>query len=95
MWIERVLPHGRLTTEYRFLNLFVCHNLDPRGHTFDVSEKNAYLLHAIGTGKQINVPLVVLQVMMRLLTAATNATLPFGVLITQYLIWKGLRRTKH
>ncbi|XXG58862.1 hypothetical protein AAC387_Pa04g1058 [Persea americana] len=36
-WIERVLPHGHLTGEYRFLNLFVCHNLEPRGHTSVVS----------------------------------------------------------
>ena len=92
-WIEHVLPHGSLTAEYHFFNLFVCSNLDPRGHTYDVSKKNAYLLHAIGTDKQINVPLVVLQVMMRLLTAAKNATLHLGVLITQYLLWKGLRRT--
>ena len=59
-WIERVLPHGHLIAEYRFLNLFVCHNLDPCNHTSDVSKKKAHLLYAIGTSKRINVPLVVL-----------------------------------
>ena len=68
-WVDSVLQHGRLTVEYRFLNLFVCYNLETHGHTSDVSKKNAYLLYAIGTGKRINVPLVVLLVMMKLLTA--------------------------
>ncbi|XXG80317.1 hypothetical protein AAC387_Pa09g1223 [Persea americana] len=94
-WIERVLLYGRLTGEYRFLNLFVCHNLEPRGHTSNVSKKNTYLLYAIGTDKRINVPLVILHVMMRLLTAAKNATLPFGVLITQFFMWKGITRTSN
>ena len=43
-WVDRVLQHGRLKAEYRFLNLFVCYNLEPRSHTSDGSKKNAYLI---------------------------------------------------
>ena len=35
-WPGGCLPHGNLNEEYRFLNRFVCHNLEPRGHTSDV-----------------------------------------------------------
>ena len=40
VWPGGLIPHGNLTDEYRFLNRFVCHNLEPRGHTSDVSQKN-------------------------------------------------------
>ena len=43
-WPGGILPRGNLTAEYRFLNRFVCHNLEPRGHTSNVSHKNGYLL---------------------------------------------------
>ena len=36
-WPSGLIPHGNLTVEYRFLNWFVCHNLEPRGHTSDVA----------------------------------------------------------
>lgn len=32
-WPRRLLPHGNLTGDYRFLNLFVCHNFGAKGHT--------------------------------------------------------------
>ena len=46
-WPGVLILHGKLTAEYRFLNRFVCHNLEPRGHTFDVSSKERIfaLLH--------------------------------------------------
>ena len=30
-WLGGCLSHGNLTKEYRFLNRFVCHNLEPQG----------------------------------------------------------------
>ena len=38
-WPGGILPHGNLTAEHRFLNRFACHNLEPRGHTSDVTKK--------------------------------------------------------
>ena len=70
----------------------MCHNLEPRGHTSDVNQKNGYLLYAIGAGKRINVPLVIVNGMLRMLNAAKNATLPYGVLITQFFMYKGVTR---
>ncbi|XXG69649.1 hypothetical protein AAC387_Pa06g2461 [Persea americana] len=55
-WPDGIIPHGNLTAEYRFLNRFVCHNLEPRGHTSDVTQKNGYLLYCIGIGKRVNIP---------------------------------------
>lgn len=81
-----------MTGDYRLLNRFVCHNLEPRGRTSNVNQKNGYLLYTIGTGKSINVPLVIVNGMLRMLNAAKNATLPYGVLITQFLMYKGVIR---
>lgn len=68
LWPSGCLPHGNLTEEYRFLNHFVCHNLESRGHTSDVSHKNGYLLYSIGTGKHVNIPQVILNVLIKILT---------------------------
>lgn len=51
-WPGGYVPHGNLTKEYRFLNRFVYHNLEPRGHTSDVNHKNGYMLYCIGRGKR-------------------------------------------
>ena len=87
-WPGGLLPHGNLTAEYRFLNRFVCHNLEPRGHTSDVAQKNGYLLYCIGTSKSVNIPQVILNAMIKTLTAKKNSILPFGVLITDFLTFK-------
>ena len=82
-WPSGLIPHGNLTVEYRFLNWFVCHNLELRGHTFDVAQKNGYL--RIGSGKRVNIPQVILNVMIKTLIAKKNSILPFGILISKYL----------
>ncbi|XXG73463.1 hypothetical protein AAC387_Pa07g2374 [Persea americana] len=68
-WPGGILPHGNLTAEHRFLNRFACHNLEPRGHTSDATQKNGYLLYCIGTGKQVNIPQVILNAMIKTLVA--------------------------
>ena len=87
-WPGGILPHGNLTTEYQFLNRFVCHNPEPMGHTSEVNHKNGYLLYCIGTGKQVNIPQVIMNVLIRTMTAKKNSILPYGVLITEFLLWK-------
>ena len=87
-WPVGLISHGNLTAEYRFLNRFVCHNLEQRGHTSDVAQKNGYLLYCIGTGKRVNIPQVILNAMIKTLSAKKNSILPFGVLITDFLSFK-------
>lgn len=89
-WPGGLIPHGNLTDEYRFLNRFVCHNLEPRGHTSDVAQKNGYLLYCIGTGRRVNIPQIILNAIVRTLSAKKNSILPFGVLISEFLAHKGV-----
>lgn len=92
LWPSGLLPHGSLTEEYRFLNRFVCHNVEPRGHTSDINHKNGYLLYCIGTGKTVNIPQVIFNALLKMLSAKKNSILPFAVFITEFLIWKQVPR---
>ena len=87
-WSGGLIPHGNLTAEYGFLNRFVCHNLELRGHTSDVAQKNECLLYCIGTGKRVNIPQIILIAMIKTLSAKKNSILPFGVLITDFLAFR-------
>lgn len=87
-WPGGCILHGNLTKEHRFLNRFVCHNLEPSRHTYDVSHKSGYLLYCIGTGKQVNIPQVILNMLYKMLYAKRNSILPFVVFITKFLVWK-------
>ncbi|RWR92122.1 protein MAINTENANCE OF MERISTEMS-like protein [Cinnamomum micranthum f. kanehirae] len=89
-WPGGLLSHGNLTEEYRFLNRFVCHNLEPRGHTSNVAQGNCYLLYCIGTGKRVNIPQIIFNVIVKTLQAKKNSLLPFGVLVTDFLTFKDI-----
>ena len=46
------------------------------------------MLYCIGTGKQVNIPQVILNAIIKTLSAKKNSILPFRVLISEFLTFK-------
>lgn len=65
-----------LNPSYRILNIFISHNVEPKGHTSELYHEVGNLLYAIGTSLPINLPLAIYKHMLRTLTVAKNVSLP-------------------
>lgn len=55
-WNSEVLYTHELIVDYRILNIFVCHTIEPRGETSDIYYSQAYLLYATGMGLNVDIP---------------------------------------
>lgn len=95
VWDSPVLKIFGLTSDYRLLNTFVCHNIEPRGHTSDLLYPQAFLLYSLGTGTSVDVPQTILDSMLRIYDKTRKLTLPFGAMICKLLIEAGCQVYRH
>ncbi|GFY89381.1 hypothetical protein Acr_06g0013210 [Actinidia rufa] len=84
-WVDGLIYQNELTLEYRLLNIIVCANIEPRGHSSDISRERGFVLFAIGRGMSIDLPAMVFRTMAKIPKSTTTIGLPFGLFITQYL----------
>lgn len=91
LWPSGVLAHGDLLPKYRFLNWFYYANMEPRGHTTTINHQQGTVLYRIGMGNNINVPLMIYIVMVKISSAVKNATLPY----TCFLLSKKVTKRPH
>lgn len=84
-WIGGSLNQNRHTDSYRLLNIFIRHNVNPKGSKA-IPKEVGYLLYCIGTGKIVDLPLAVFRGMAKMQTASLNALLHFPGLISKKLV---------
>ena len=87
-WDTGTISHGILTPKYRFLNWFYSAKLEHCGHTATVNHQHGLALYHIGKGNLVNVPIMIYKVKVKIPSTTRNATLPFGVLLNQFLLSK-------
>ncbi|KAJ8624563.1 hypothetical protein MRB53_033093 [Persea americana] len=87
-WIGGALSQNKLTDSYRLLNIFIHHNVNPKGHK-GVTKEDKYLLYYIGTQRTVDLPLALFRGVAKLQTASLNAVFPFPGLISKMLIDMG------
>ena len=66
VWNTPYLKISSLTASYRLLNTFVCCNIEPRSHKSDLLYPQAFLLYSLGTGTSVDIPLTILESMVRI-----------------------------
>lgn len=71
-WHSDLLDQNELTDDYHLPNIFVSHNIKPRGHTFDL---NCHQVYAIRTG--IDVDIQKTNLMPRFVSMEEQSILPF------------------
>ncbi|KAJ8630437.1 hypothetical protein MRB53_023760 [Persea americana] len=84
-WVGGSLNQNKLIESYRLLNIFIRHNVNTKGSKA-IPKDNGYLLYCIGTGKTVDLPLVVLRGMTKMQSASLNALLPFPGLISKMFV---------
>lgn len=84
-----------LTADYHLLNIFVCHNIKPHGHTLDLYYSQAYLLYAIKMSLHVDIPRTIFDSMLKVYEGLKRLALPFGVMICKLLIKYGFRTYDH
>ena len=95
VWSSSILKISGLTTDYQLLNTFVCHNIEPRGHSSDLLFPQAALLYYLGTGTSVDVALTIFNSMLRIYDETRKLTLPFGAMICKLLIEAGCQVHPH
>ncbi|XXG79794.1 hypothetical protein AAC387_Pa09g0788 [Persea americana] len=65
--------------------------MEPRGHKTTINHQQGTVLYRIGMGNNINVPLMIYIVMVKISSAAKNATLPY----TCFLLSKKVTKRPH
>lgn len=95
VWVPPVLKISGLSIDYRLLNIFVCHNMEPRGHSFDLFYPQACLLYALATGTSVDVPQTILAFMLQIYDETRKLTLAFGAMICKLLTAAGCQVYQH
>ena len=63
VWDTPLLKISGLTTDYRLLNTFVYHNIEPRSHKSDLLYPQAFLLYSLGTCTSVDILMTILESM--------------------------------
>ncbi|RWR77718.1 hypothetical protein CKAN_00621900 [Cinnamomum micranthum f. kanehirae] len=95
IWDTPTFSISGLTTDYRLLNTFVCNNIEPRSHQSDLLYPQAFLLYSLGTGNSVDIPLTILESMLRIHHELRKLTLPFGAIICKMMIEAGCKAYTH
>lgn len=95
IWNSQTLKITGLTTDFRTLNTFVCYNIEPRGHKSDLLYPQAFLLYALATTTSVDIPLTILESMLRIFLDQRKLTLPFGAMICKMMIDAGCQAYSH
>lgn len=94
-WNSLVLKISYLMSDYRLLDTFVCHNIEPRDHIFYLIYPQTFLLYSLGTSDAIGIPKTILDSMVRIYDELRKLILPFGAMIYKILIEADFQAYKH
>ncbi|KAF7135792.1 hypothetical protein RHSIM_Rhsim08G0133500 [Rhododendron simsii] len=79
---------GLLTRDFRLLNLFFYHNVDPNSHSSEISPSHGFALQAISKNQKVDWCRVAFMSIAKFGYRNTNisSVLPFGILISRLLL---------
>ncbi|KAF7113337.1 hypothetical protein RHSIM_RhsimUnG0136000 [Rhododendron simsii] len=87
-WENGVVRQGLLTRDFRLLNLFFCHNVDPNSHSSEISPSRGFARQAISKNQKVDWCRVAFMSIAKFGYRNTNisSVLPFGILISHLLL---------
>ncbi|KAK9283000.1 hypothetical protein L1049_011227 [Liquidambar formosana] len=89
--VHGALQASLMTENYQVLHKVVCNTIFLTTHQSDVTVERARFLYALGTGSTVDLPSLIVKLVFQA-TTVTNVSigLPFGLLISNFLLSKGV-----
>lgn len=89
--MKGVLHASSMTSNYQVLHKVVCNTILLTTHQLEVSVERARFLYAMGVGQSIDLASLIVQLVYQASqVTSTSIGLPFGVLMSNFLLSKGV-----